>query len=56
MSTDFVLPQWAIDEEGNNLFQQAVAAGAIPTSLLFKSSAKKFLQIKEVQVPGLLFH
>jgi hypothetical protein len=46
MSSEFVLPEWARDEEGNNLFQEAVAAGAIPNSLLFKSSATKFLQKK----------
>ncbi len=40
------LPDWATDEDGNNLFVEAVAAGAIANTLLYKSSAEKFLQRK----------
>ena len=40
------MPEWARDEEGKKLFEAAVAAGAIPSSLLFKSSASVFLRKK----------
>jgi hypothetical protein len=40
------LPDWATNEEGNNLFAEAVASGAIPSTLLYKSSGEKFLQKK----------
>ena len=40
----FVLPKWAMDKKGNLLFAEACAKGAIPTSLLFKSSAQKYIE------------
>ena len=46
MLNEFALPRWANNEKGNNLFQEAVAAGAIPSSLLFESSATTFLKKK----------
>jgi len=46
MLSEFALPRWAKNEKGNNLFQEAVAAGAIPNSLLFESSATTFLKKK----------
>jgi hypothetical protein len=51
MSIEFNIPLWAQEEEGNNLYQEAVAAGAAVGSLLFKSSAITFLKKKaEIKV------
>jgi len=51
LSSEFVLPDWAKDEEGNLLFAEACAIGAIPGSLLFKSAALKYIETKVVN-PG----
>lgn len=46
LSSEFVLPDWAKDEEGNRLFAKACAIGAIPGSLLFKSAALEYIETK----------
>ena len=51
LRSEFVLPDWAKDEEGNLLFAEACAIGAIPGSLLFKSAALKYIETKVVN-PG----
>ena len=39
------IPPWATESEGNNiLYNKAVGAGAIPGSILFKSSAEIYLE------------
>jgi hypothetical protein len=48
--SNFILPEWAKEnEENNNLFNLAVANGAVPGGLLFKSSAVVFLEAKRQQ-------
>ena len=42
-TTEFTLPEWARNEEGNILFQRAVARGAIASTLLYKTSAESYL-------------
>ena len=49
------LPEWAKDEEGNVLFNQALAKGANPGALLFKRSALAFIAAKEVATRGTMF-
>ena len=41
-----VIPEWAKDEEGNNLFFKASAYGAISDALYFKSSAIEYIETK----------
>ena len=55
LSSEFVLPDWAKDEEGNLLFAEACALGAIPGSLLFKSAALEYIETKVNQGWTLLF-
>jgi hypothetical protein len=60
--SEFELPEWAEDEQGNNLFHEAFAAGAIASCLRFKSSAVTYLRkknelsnidtVREVPFPG----
>ena len=46
------LPEWAKNEEGNVLFNQALAKGADPGALLFERSALAFIAAKEEATRG----